>query len=369
MNSFSKIFNPQKTQTKTNALPKISSSDVEKILQKKSFNYGDFPALISPAAKDHLEHMAQRSKHITRQRFGYTMGIFAPLYLSNYCYNNCSYCGFSRDLKIPRNTLTQTELEQEAAILKLKGFDNLLLLTGEAPDEVGLKEFISAVQTLKRYVSAVGIEVQPMKQNDYETLIKAGCDFLAIYQETYHPETYKHVHTLGKKRNFNFRLDTADRGAKAGFYKINIGALLGLYDWRYEALAIAQHLKHLQQNYWQSKLGLSIPRIKPFEGSFSPNHPVSDSELLQFICAFRLVFPDLNISLSTREPAHLRNHLIHIGITEMSAESKTEPGGYSGKETLKQFETDDKRSLLNLLEFLKSQGIDPMTKDWERILA
>lgn len=365
MPKFSDVFNAQHTQYIVNCLSKICDQDIQHLLNKDRYHYEDFAKLISPAASQHLEAFALKAKNLTQQRFGNTMQLFAPLYISNFCYNSCSYCGFSMELDIPRTVLSEQEIERECSLLNQKGFDNILLLTGEAPNAAGTSTIAKAVKQLKQQVSAVGIEVQPLKESEYREVIDAGADYLAIYQESYHPETYESVHKAGKKRNFNYRLNTPDEGGKAGFFKLSIGALLGLYDWHYEALAIAQHLAYLEKHYWKSKLGIAIPRLQPFAGCFKPKYPVSDKELVQFIIAFRLVFPDLSISLSTRESAQLRNHLIHLGITDMSAESKTEPGGYSGKQALKQFETDDSRSLDEICNMLKTQGFDAVLKDWD----
>ena len=343
-----------------------SDQNIQNALSKTNLDLSDFCALISPKADNYLETMATKAQNITRNRFGYGVALFAPLYISNFCYNQCVYCGFSMELDIKRHLLSDTEIHKEAKLLKEKGFDHILLLTGEAPNKAGVSEIAKAIGILKNYVSEVGIEVQPMKEEQYKTLIDAGCDYLAIYQETYHKETYKEVHKAGKKRNFNYRLDAADRGGRAGFYKLNVGALLGLYDWHYEAIALFDHIKHLEKHYWQSKLSLSIPRLRPFAGCYSPKHPISDKDLLKFILAMRLCFPDLGISLSTREPAKLRDNLISICITQMSAESKTEPGGYSGKEALKQFEISDSRSLASICQLLEKKGLEPILKDWDK---
>ncbi len=326
----------------------------------------DFPYLISPAATDCLEEMAQRANKLTIQRFGKTMGLFIPLYLSNECYNNCSYCGFSMDLKYARKTLSDSEILQEAGLIKEKGFDHLLILTGEAPKTVGVDYIENAVRLLKPFFSSIGIEVQPLKTEEYTRLLSSGVDSLTVYQETYHVPSYKKHHITGKKRLFDHRLDAMDRGGEAGFYRMTIGSLLGLYDWRFEALAIAAHLQHLQQKYWQTKLGISIPRIKNMLGDFKVDYPVSDQDMVQFVTSFRLVFPDLSISISTRESAEFRDAMLPLGITDMSAESQTNPGGYSGSEEEAQFELSDHRSLDEILYMLSKNGYDPMIKNWDR---
>ena len=336
-------------------------------LNKQTFTPEDFPYLISKEATPHLEQLAQRAHHLTRQRFGNTMQLFIPMYLSNLCYNTCTYCSFSIEHKYPRVTLTKDEILKEGYILKEKGFQHILLLTGEPPKEVGVHYIAEAIKILSPLFSSIGIEIQPLNYDDYITLRKAGVDSLTLYQETYHPEAYAKYHLSGKKKNFKKRLEAVETGAKAGFYRITLGALLGLYDWRFEAQALANRLHDLQTRYWQTKYAVSFPRIKDMITSFQPAYPVTDTDIVQFICAFRLCFPDIGITLSTREPAPLRDHLIKLGITSMSAESHTEPGGYSGKKTEKQFEVSDTRSLAEIKTLLINNGYEPVMKDWEPI--
>ncbi len=345
-------------------LADISEVDIEKVLSKEKIPSSDFPKLISPAAKSFLEPMAQRSRALTRQRFGPVMQLFVPMYLSNFCYNRCTYCSFSMDNPIRRLTLNPDQILQEARVLKEKGFDHILLLTGEAPDEAGVGYLEKAIRLIRPLFSSVGIEIQPLKTHDYQQIVTAGADSLIVYQETYHPETYAKHHLSGKKRNFKFRLDTADRASNL-FYRITLGALLGLYAWQYEALALAQHMDYLQKTSWQSKLSISFPRIKTFVNPFLVPYPVTDTDLVQFICAFRLVFPDLGITMSTREPAKLRDNLLHLGITTLSAESKTSPGGYSDLDAEKQFDISDHRSLADIQALLKNHHFDCVMKDWD----
>ena len=332
---------------------------------KQTYSHQDFPTLISPEAVPYLEHLAQQSHQLTRQRFGNTMQLFIPMYLSNLCYNKCTYCGFSIEHKYPRVTLTKDEILKEGYILKEKGFQHLLLLTGEAPKEVGVKYIAEAIELLSPLFPSIGIEIQPLNYDDYRILRNAGADSLTLYQETYHPQSYAKYHLSGKKKNFQNRLNAVEAGAKAGFYRINLGALLGLYDWRFEAQALATHLHDLQTKYWQTKYSVSFPRIQDMIAPFQPAYPVTDTDIVQFICAFRLCFPDVGITLSTREPAHLRDNFIKLGVTTMSAESHTEPGGYSGKEAEKQFEISDTRSLSEIKALLLNNGYEPVMKDWE----
>jgi 2-iminoacetate synthase len=264
-----------------------------------------------------------------------------------------------------RVILSDDEIIKEGQLLREKGIDHVLVLTGEAQKQVGSDFIQNAVKLLHPHFSSVGIEVQPLTVNEYKNQIQSGADQLTIYQETYHPEYYKKYHLKGNKSNYSYRLDTPDRGGEAGFFKMNLGVLLGLYDWRYEAIALAYHVHYLQQHYWKSKLAVSFPRIKNMGSSFHVPFEVDDKTLVKLICMFRLMFPDIGITLSTREPAALRNQLIALGITTISAESKTEPGGYSGKEAHGQFEISDERSVLEMKHVVSELGYDPVMKDWD----
>lgn len=337
-------------------------------LYKHQWTLQDLPALLSPQAGTYIEDLAQHAHRITQQRFGNVMQLFIPMYISNVCYNSCSYCGFSMENDYKRITLTSEEILKEGMLLKNKGFQHLLILTGEAEkSSVGYIEH--AIKLLHPHFSSIGIEIQPLSIEDYKKMMSAGCDSLTVYQETYHRESYATYHKAGRKKNFDYRLDTPDRGGKAGFYKLNIGALMGLYDWRYEAMALAFHLDYLQKTYWQTKYSVSFPRIRDMVGVFTQTYDITDAELTQLICAFRMIFPDLGITLSTREEPYLRDHLFKLGITTMSAESNTSPGGYSGKEeSEKQFEISDHRSLNEIKTLLLQNGYEPVMKDWDRNL-
>ncbi len=363
---FSQQFLPTAIEEQKKRCYEAPSWAVRQLLRQPRWTLADMPTLLSPAAQDHLEPMAQISQAITRQRFGHTMQVFVPMYLSNLCYNRCTYCGFSVDNKYPRKTLSDTEMRQEMDHLRKRGFRHLLLLTGEAPDKVGVPYISKAVSLARTLFDSVGIEIQPLTETDYRTMITAGADSLTLYQETYHPEAYKTYHISGLKSRFQHRLDATDYGGRAGFYRLNIGALLGLYDWRWDALALAQHAHYLQRAYWQTKVMISMPRIRHTYGGFSSIYPVTDADLVQFICAFRMVFPDAGLSLSTREPAILRDALIPLGITQMSAESNTSPGGYTIGDEEPQFEISDHRPLEEVTAMLQKKGYDVVMKDWNR---
>lgn len=341
-----------------------SETHIKRTLGKRLFHPEDLLALLSPNMAPHLEILAQKSHALTIQRHGRIMQLFIPLYLSNECYNTCTYCGFSIENKFPRVTLSDLQLETELTLLKEKGFDHILLLTGEAQGKVDTNYIARAIKHTSQHFSSVGIEVQPMSKDDYLICIMNGADSLTLYQETYHPDAYKSYHLRGFKKFYSKRLDAVDYACEAGIYKLNIGALLGLYDWRFEAFALAHHLQYLQKKYWKTKLAISFPRITAAEGNFISKYPITDKEYVQLICAFRLCFPDIGITLSTRENPIFRNNILKLGITTISAESNTSPGGYSGEENMEQFSTSDHRTLEEIKAELKRQNYEAMMKDW-----
>jgi len=348
---------------------KTTENDLDNLLKKSQFSLDDLPQLLSPKAAQFLPQLSLKSQLLTQQRFGQEIQLFAPIYVSNLCSNICTYCGFSANKKYQRKVLNEAEIHQEAQFLAKKGFQHILLLTGEAEKKVGVDYLKKAVGIMTQHFSSVAIEVQPLETADYHVLFEAGVDGLTVFQETYHPESYKKFHKLGKKMDFSYRLDTLDRGGAVGFHHMTLGALLGLYHFRFEALALAQHLHYLKKRYWRTKYSVSFPRIQEMGMDFSSPYPIGDDELKALICAFRLVFPDLGIVLSTREPANLRDELVNLGVTTMSAGSCTAPGGYSVEKNTAQFEISDNRGLPEIMEMLKNQKKEPKLKDWDRCLV
>ena len=366
MSFYQEIENLQWEKLKT-AIYNTTAHDVERVLNKQEkLNKHDFMHLVSPVAQNYLEQMASKSMRITKERFGNTMQLFAPMYLSNECQNICTYCGFSLDVKLPRRTLTIKEIEQEIAAIKSYGFEHILLVTGEANQTVGMDYFKKVLPYFTAAFSQVSIEVQPLDYEDYVELKNIGLHSVLVYQETYHEAEYKKHHPKGKKSNFQYRLDTPERLGKAGIHKIGIGALYGLEDWRIDSTFVAQHLSYLEKKYWQSKFSISFPRLRPHEGNLEPKVEMTDRDLVQLICAYRLYNADVELSLSTRESPKFRDHVCKLGITTMSAGSKTNPGGYSVEpESLEQFEIDDQRSPAEIKTMLQMQGFDVVYKDWE----
>lgn len=372
-------------------------SEVQKVLRKSGPSLNDFSCLISPAAAGHLEDLGRRARERTQQRFGKVIRLFAPLYLSNECINNCKYCGFSRDNSILRVTLTVDEMLREAEALLAQGFRNVLLVSGEHPKFVSNSYLADCVRALHAVVPSISLEVGPMETLDYTPLVDAGAEGLVVYQETYDRIVYDEMHTAGPKKDFNWRLETPERAYAAGFRRLGIGALYGLADWRYEAICLAAHAQYLLRRCWKANLTISLPRLRPCAGEFQPITHLSDREMVQLVCAFRLTFPDVGLVLSTRESPRLRDGLMPLGITLMSAGSHTEPGGYTGagKENLhhtehgriielgasewaqangnpratEQFNIADTRSPEDVANRIRGLGYEPVWKDWDAALT
>jgi 2-iminoacetate synthase len=352
-----------------------------------------FAALISPAAGGELETLSQQARRLTRQRFGKTIRFFAPLYLSNECINNCKYCGFSRDNPILRVTLSVDEVVREARSLVAQGFRNILLVAGEHPKFVSNNYLRDCVAALREETPGISLEVGPMGAAEYEPIRAAGAEGLVVYQETYDREVYEAMHTAGPKRDFDWRLETPERAYETGFRRLGIGALFGLSDWRREAICVAAHAEYLLRQCWKAQITVSFPRLRPNAGEFEPLTELRDRELAQLICAFRICFPDVGLVLSTREPARLRDGLITLGITHVSAGSHTEPGGYTGagRDNLHltqrgrivpledgvtenaratgQFDIADERSPSEVAAVVQRLGFEPVWKDWDPALS
>jgi 2-iminoacetate synthase len=374
-----------------------STASTRESLAKVNPSLADFANLISPAAAELLEPMGQRAQQLTRQRFGKVIRLFAPLYLSNECINNCKYCGFSRDNPILRVTLTTEEAKREGEALIAQGFRNILLVSGEHPKFVSNNYLADCTRALHEFVPSISLEVGPMETAEYQPIVEAGADGLVVYQETYDRQIYPEMHTAGPKRDFPWRMETPERAYAAGFRRLGIGALYGLSDWRFEALSVAAHAQYLLRHCWKAWLTISLPRLRPCAGEFQPLTTMTDREMVQLVCAFRLMFPDVGLVLSTREPAKLRDGLIPLGITMMSAGSHTEPGGYTGagKDKLhhtqkgrvvelgasewaappselhatEQFNIADERTPEQVAERIRRLGYEPVWKDWEATLT
>lgn len=367
MGTFTDIFDQYSWDGVKQSIYSKTTLDVEHALRKSKRNLEDFKALISPAATPYLEQMAQMSHQLTQKRFGKTVQMYIPMYLSNECQNICTYCGFSFTNQIPRKTLSNQEILKEVEHIKTLGYDHILLVTGEANKTVGIDYLENAVKVVRPHFSHISIEVQPLGQSEYERLLDVGVNTVLVYQETYHKDDYKIHHPKGKKSNFNYRLETPDRLGEAGIYKIGLGALLGLEDWRTDSFYTALHLNYLEKKYWQTKYSISFPRLRPNAGGLEPKVEVTDKDLVQLICAYRLLNEELELSVSTRESENFRNNIVKLGATTFSAESKTNPGGYVVEpQSLEQFEISDERSTSAIDQMIRDQGYEPVYKDWEK---
>jgi len=348
-----------------------TDTDVRRALAKESLNIEDFKALISPAAEPYLETMAQLSRKYTLERFGKTMSLYIPLYLTNSCTNSCIYCGFHIANKMARTILTEDEMVAEYKAIKLLGpFESLLLVTGENPAKAGVEYLAKALDLAKPYFSTLQIEVMPLEVEEYSELKSHGLNGVICFQETYNRERYKIYHPRGMKSNFEWRVNAFDRMGQAGVHKIGMGVLVGLEEWRTDVTMLAQHMRYLQKNYWQTKYSMNFPRMRPSEnGGFQPNVVMSDREYAQLIFATRIFDHDVDISASTREPQFIRDNMATLGVTTMSAGSKTEPGGYfSYPQALEQFHVSDERTAIEVAARLRELGREPIWKDWDQSL-
>ncbi len=350
---------------KNMATHRISDDDVKRALTKDRLAPDDLFALLSENAAPYLEQMARIANKLTLQNFGKSMLLYTPMYLSNYCVNSCVYCGFNVNNKIKRKKLTLEEVETETQHIVSLGLKHVLILTGEARDETPFSYIKDCINILKRHIASISIEIFPLTGEEYKELIDLGIDGLTIYQEVYDKEVYDKVHLSGPKKDYRFRLDAAERAAKNGIRTLNIGALLGLAAFRNEAFIMALHADYLQNKYPGVEVGISVPRIQPHLGEYKPNINVKDSDIVQIILAARLFMPRLGITLSTREQAGLRDALISLGITKMSASSTTAVGGHTiNDENSKQFNISDTRSVSEIKSMLFSKGYQPVLKDW-----
>lgn len=343
----------------------VTELDVKRVLSKNVISELDFLTLLSSKAEEFLEEMAQKAHTLALQNYGKVIELFTPLYLANYCVNKCAYCGFNCANSIKRNKLNMDEIEKEAKNIVSKGFKHILILTGESPKDTPVSYIVEAVKVLKKYFQSVAIEIYPLNQEEYNQVVEAGVDGLTVYQEVYDEKIYDRVHIAGPKKNYKFRLDAPEKGCIAKMRTVNIGALLGLNEWRREAFATGLHAKYLQDKYSDVDVSVSPPRIRPHAGVFEDVYPVNDKNIVQYILAIRILMPRVGITVSTREKAEFRDNLIPLGVTKMSAESSTEVGGHELKnESEPQFDTADKRNLEQVMDSIVKRGYEPIFKNW-----
>lgn len=345
----------------------FTAQDVEHAIATATPTLRDFKALISPAGDAYLDAMATKAQQLSIERFGKTIRMYEPLYLSNYCHNHCVYCGFNQENDIVRKVLTMEEVQAEAKAIADMGFTHILLVAGESPKHAGVEYYRQVIEFIRPMFAQISIEVQPMSVEDYKVLVEAGAHYVCVYQETYNEESYPRFHPKGLKANYRFRLETPDRAAEAGFRKVGIGALLGLDNWRTDAFFTALHLDYLESHHWQTKYSISLPRLRPHVGSYMPADPINDRQMVQLICAYRIFDPEVEISLSTRESSAFRDMAVRIGANSMSAGSSTQPGGYvNPNPELEQFSINDSRSPEEMIAAIKAQGYEVIWKDWDQ---
>ena len=361
-------------QCTIDAVDSTTEADVRRVLAKAAaggpaLTPEDFMCLISEAADPFLEEMAAMAAAITRRRFGKTMSLYIPMYVSNACTNKCVYCGFNHDNPFTRTTLTLEQVKAECeAIKKLAPFDNILIVSGEYPALCGVDYLEKVLGVCRPYFNNMTIEVQPMRREWYERLTRAGLNGVICFQETYHREAYKKYHPRGMKSHYEWRLNGFDRMGQAGVHKIGLGVLIGLEDWRADMTMLARHLRYLQKRYWRTRYSVNFPRMRPSESGYQPNVVLSDRELVRLTLAFRIFDHDIDISYSTREAPALRDGMMPLGVTSMSAGSQTEPGGYaSTPEALEQFEVSDTRTPAEVVQAIRDHGLEPVFKDWDAI--
>lgn len=360
------MFSTPAFDTLQDDIAACNGTDVERALKAAQLDYAGLAALLSPVAEPYLGLMAARSAEITAQRFGKTIQIYAPVYLSSFCSNRCVYCGFSADNAIDRRVLTMEEAEHEAMILHDRGFNHVLLVSGEAPAKMGIEYLEELARRLRDKFASITIEVQPLTTDEYSRLFKAGITGVAVYQETYDRQTYDKVHLSGPKSDYEYRLDAPAKVARGGMREVGIGFLLGLSNWRAEGLALGYHLSWLRKQFWKTALTVSFPRMRPAEGDYIPPYPVTEKELTQLIFALRIFDHDVGLVLSTREESRYRDGMIGLGPTRYSAGSCTAPGGYANPGfTGEQFVIGDNRPIQEVCQAIRDKGFDPVRKDWD----
>ncbi|MDR2708414.1 MAG: 2-iminoacetate synthase ThiH [Elusimicrobiota bacterium] len=346
-------------------LSKVDDNKIEQIINKNDLDELDFLALLSDKARNFLEPLAQKSSQICKLYFGNSITLFAPLYVSNFCINNCVYCGFSTRNNIERKVLSFEQVHKNAEIVSGFGIRHILLLTAESPVKTDLKYLKECVKILKNYFDVIDIELYPLTEDGYKELGEAGVTGITIFQETYDEKNYKCLHTKGAKTDFRFRLETCERAGRAGFRNLSIGALLGLSDFIKDLFFTGLHAKYLQETFRSCDIGVSFPRLRNAVGGYQAKVEISDAMLVQAICAMRLFINRIGITISTRENNELRSNLIPLGITKMSAASNTEVGGYAEKNNTKgQFEISDNASVRQVKEMIYKKGYQPVLKDW-----
>ncbi|WP_196589969.1 2-iminoacetate synthase ThiH [Pectinatus cerevisiiphilus] len=347
---------------------KVTDDDILRVLVKDKITRMDFLKLLSPIAQKHLEEMAQRSRRDTIRNFGYTMQLFTPMYIADYCDNFCVYCGFNHNNNINRRCLTMDEIAKEAENIAQTGLKNILVLTGESIKYSPVDYILEAVKVLRKYFDSVSIEVYSFSQEDYVRAVEAGVDGMTMFQECYNKDIYRTLHPGGPKANYEYRLDAPERACKAGLRNVNVGALLGLNEWREEAFFTGVHADYLQHKYKDVEIAVSTPRMRPCSAGYAPRSIVEDIDLVQYITALRIFLPRAGLTLSTRERPQMRDHLVKMGITKISGGVTVAVGGHTKGDDDGQFEISDPRSVAQMAQMLYAEGYQPVYKDWQTLI-
>ena len=344
-----------------------TAKDVKEALAAETCSVDNFKALLSPAALPFLEEIAQKAQKETRKHFGNSVAIFTPLYIANYCENYCVYCGFNCHNKIKRAQLNAEEIEKEMQAIAETGLEEVLILTGESPNKSSVEYIGEACKIAKKYFKLIGLEVYPMDSKDYAYLHECGADFVTVFQETYNSDKYKTLHLGGRKRIFPYRLNAQERAIMGGMRGVGFAALLGLDDFRKDALATGMHAYLLQKKYPHTEIAFSCPRLRPIINNDKINpKDVHEPQLLQIICAYRIFMPFASITISTRECERFRDNIIQIAATKISAGVNVGIGGHSQEEEKgdEQFEISDGRSVDEIYHMIEDNGMQPVMTDY-----
>ena len=344
-----------------------TAKDVKEALAAETCSVDNFKALLSPAALPFLEEIAQKAQKETRKHFGNSVAIFTPLYIANYCENYCVYCGFNCHNKIKRAQLNAEEIEKEMQAIAETGLEEVLILTGESPNKSSVEYIGEACKIAKKYFKLIGLEVYPMDSKDYAYLHECGADFVTVFQETYNSDKYKTLHLGGRKRIFPYRLNAQERAIMGGMRGVGFAALLGLDDFRKDALATGMHAYLLQKKYPHAEIAFSCPRLRPIINNDKINpKDVHEPQLLQIICAYRIFMPFASITISTRECERFRDNIIQIAATKISAGANVGIGGHSQEEEKgdEQFEISDGRSVDEIYQMIEDNGMQPVMTDY-----
>ncbi|XAU18259.1 2-iminoacetate synthase ThiH [Campylobacter jejuni] len=361
----SEILNKVLTQVQSYDESQFSAKDVKNALNQTHLSIEHLKALLSSAAEDFIEELAFKSAKVKQKYFGNSISLFTPLYLSNYCNSKCVYCGFQKGNKIARAKLNEAEIHEEMQAIAKSGLEEILMLTGEGREFASVEYIANACKIAREYFKVVGVEIYPMNEDEYKILHEKGCDYVTVFQETYNPLKYSKIHLAGEKRIFPYRFNAQERALKAGMRGVAFAALLGIDDFRKDALATALHAHFLQQAYSHAEISISVPRLRPIINN-AKIHPkdVSEKRLLQVLCAYRLFLPFAGITISSCERIGFRDEVIKLGATKMSAGVSVGIGEHKGeKKGDEQFEISDDRSVDEILAMLKRSNLQAVMSD------